>query len=351
MTRKMGTRLAGWTWCTLAALAVPVLAHAQSDTPVTRAAQTDGERAAPFFQEGLRAADQKQWNEAEAAYLKAWKITKAFDLAANLGIVELKLGKSRLAATHLAFSLRTAPPSTKAPYMDRTRQLIEQAKQQIGVLRVRLNVPEAEVSIDGKPLSAEESADEIFVEPGTHRVVAHGLDYFASEQIVTVQAGSSQEVAFSLQPLPAAAPRPHEPARDAPAPPAPPAAERSWVPVIALGAASAVGLGVGVGLTVASNGASEDAHAQSAAIRDARGRCVKAQGEFASSCAELERTVSRSDGFRDGARVAYLASGALVVAAVTYALWPRAQHAASGQLRALPDVRSDGASIAVIGVW
>jgi tetratricopeptide (TPR) repeat protein len=198
MTRKMAMRLAGWTWCALAALAMPALAYAQSDAPATQAAQTDGERAAPFFQEGVRAADQKQWNEAEAAYLKAWAIAKAFDIAANLGSVELKLGKPRLAATHLAFSLRMAPPSAKAPNLDQTRRFLEEAKKQIGVLRVRLNVLEAEVSIDGKLLSQEESAGEIFVEPGTHRVAAQSLDYARSEKTVTVQAGSSQEVALSL---------------------------------------------------------------------------------------------------------------------------------------------------------
>ncbi|KYF82950.1 hypothetical protein BE11_45625 [Sorangium cellulosum] len=53
-------------------------------------------------------------SDAELKYLKAWAVVRSFDIAANLGEVQLQLKKPRSAATFLAFALRTAPPSTKA---------------------------------------------------------------------------------------------------------------------------------------------------------------------------------------------------------------------------------------------
>ncbi|WP_437709310.1 PEGA domain-containing protein [Sorangium sp. So ce448] len=350
-------RLAGLTWCTLAALAVPPLAHAQSDTTREQLATTEGQRAAPFFQQGLTAADEGRWADAEVAYLKAWAIAKTYDIAANLGVVELKLGKPRLAATHLAFSLRAAPPSTKAPNLARTTQLIEQAAKQLGVLRVRVNVAQATVLIDGKPLLIEETPEEIFVDPGTHRVTARRDGYADAEQVVTVAAGTAQNLTLALVERKAAPPA--ESAMRTPAPTRPiapadagwtPEPKRSWVPVIALGAASAVGLGLGVGFTVASNGVHVDAQAQSDAIRAAGGRCIKAPSASIGPCAELEHTVSHGETLGDVARVTYIASGVLALGAITYALWPR-DAATSLSVRPSAEVRSGGGIVGVRGIW
>lgn len=346
----MGMRVAGLTWCTLAALAVPPLAHAQSVTQAP-AAETVGERAAPFFQEGLKAADEARWADAEAAYLKAWAIAKTFDIAANLGVVELKLGKPRLAATHLAFSLRTAPPSAKAPHLERTRQLIEEAKKQVGVLRVRVNVAQARVLIDGEPLLIEETPDAIFVEPGTHRVTGQRDGYIDSEKVVTVEAGTSQEVTLLLAELPSAAAPAPQPAWEARAVEVPPEMRRSWVPVIALGAASAVGLGVAVGFTVASNDASADAHAYSAALARANEQCIKPHGEFAATCEQTSNAASRAGTLGDVAFASYVISGGLALAAAAYTVWPVRKKTPDAGVRLAPFGGMGAAGILAAGAW
>jgi hypothetical protein len=123
------------------------------------------------------------------------------------------------------------------------------------------------------------------------------------------------------------------------------------VPVIALEAASAVGLGVAVGLTVASNDASADTHALNTAILKAGGGCVDAPDDYADECSELHRLSSRVEAFGNGARVSYLASGVLVIAAVTHALWPRTMATPSSHVRALPELRIGSAGIVVLGTW
>ena len=70
-------------------------------------------QAASFYQQGNVEFEKKNWPGAEAAYLKAWAITRTFDVAVNLGEVEFHLGKMRDAVEYLSYSLRTAPPSSK----------------------------------------------------------------------------------------------------------------------------------------------------------------------------------------------------------------------------------------------
>ncbi|WP_437894168.1 PEGA domain-containing protein [Sorangium sp. So ce124] len=352
-------RLAGLTWCTLTALSVPPLAHAQSEPTREQIATTEGQRAAPFFQQGLTAADEGRWADAEVAYLKAWAIAKTYDIAANLGVVELKLGKPRLAAIHLAFSLRAAPPSTKAPNLERTTQLIERAAKQLGVLRVRVNVAEATVLIDGKPLLIEETPEEIFVDPGTHRVTARRDGYADAEKIVTVAAGTAQSLTLALVERPAVpqttAPPAASPTPSGEAPAArvdlSPEAKRSWVPVLALGAASVVGLGVGVGMTVASNDANDEARAQSRSIRGAGGQCVGPSTAFAARCAELNRRGSQAHDLGDVAFGSYIASGVFALAAATYVLWPSRAGTSSTAVSVRPDVRLNGGGIVAVGTW
>ncbi|AGP33785.1 hypothetical protein [Sorangium cellulosum] len=137
----------------------------------------------------------------------------------------------------------------------------------------------------------------------------------------------------------------------APVEPQPVPEKRSWVPVIALGAASAVGLGVGIGTTVASNNASADRRAQADAILEAGGGCPDAPAAYIQACSDLRSTASRVDTFARAATVAYTASGVLAIAAVTYALWPRSEVKASGKMRVLPEAHVGYGGIVVQGAW
>lgn len=348
----MGMRVAGLTWCTLAALAVPALAHAQSVTQAP-AAETVGERAAPFFQEGLKAADEARWADAEASYLKAWAMAKTFDIAANLGVVELKLGKPRLAATHLAFSLRTAPPSAKAPHLERTRQLIEEAKKQVGVLRVRVNVAQARVLIDGEPLLPEETPDEIFVEPGTHRATAQRDGYIDGEKVVTVEAGTSQEVTLSLVQRPAASQA--EPAKLATVPVVPPARRgeehgRGPRTEVLIGGAATAGAAAiaGVVFTVLAVTKGNDAE-------EVRDTLVRESGPEACSrasappaCANLRDTDDAHIRWANGAILSFTAAGVIGAGTAIYWLVTRPSEAHE-HVRAVPIVGAHGVGLSVSG--
>jgi hypothetical protein len=130
-----------------------------------------------------------------------------------------------------------------------------------------------------------------------------------------------------------------------------PPQERSWGPVIVLGTASAVWLGVGVAMTVARNNAGDDARRRGQAILAVGGRCVTPSPSVVRSCEELQSVGSRGEMWGNASRVAYIASGALAVGAVTYLLWPRAKATGKGRVRALPSLQTGSVGVDVTGMW
>ncbi|WP_437830250.1 PEGA domain-containing protein [Sorangium sp. So ce1153] len=380
--RNLTMHLTGAALCALCAFA-PAAALAQVSPPGTTAAgedeaRGDNARAAQLYRQGNEAFKQKRWSDAELLYLKAWALVRSFDIAANLGEVQLQLKKPRSAAAFLAFGLRTAPPSAKPEQIARMRHFLDEAKAQVGTLRVRVtNVRDAEVFVDGERVPAEEAKHEVYLEPGPHVLVLRRAGY--EEEVVRLVAGpgvtetSTQELRPKAEKAPEAAAtvpgaagsgaagapvqgdvKPNATAAGetkAPAAGAQVEEPRSWVPVIALGAASAVGLGVAVGFTVAANGASADMRTQRAAIYGDGGGCLETSDAFNRRCDELYEIGSRAESFGNIAMVSYAASGALAIGALAYALWPRAGAATSTGVRLLPEVHALGGRVTLSGAW
>ncbi|HTN84083.1 MAG TPA: PEGA domain-containing protein [Sorangium sp.] len=240
-------------------------------------------------------------------------------------------------------------------------------------MTVTVGVAGAEVLVDGKVVGRAPVEGEVFVEPGEHRVEARLVGYETASQTVSVAKGGTVEVKLAMalaksEPQ-AAAPGAKaaegastpgagagapavELAPGAPVEPVQPPPPRSWVPVIALGAASAVGLGVGIGMTVASRNARSDADSQRAAILSRGPGCVHAPSDVASACGAFEDDTRRAGTFGTGAIVAYAASGALAAGALVYVLWPRSS-VSSGSVGVRPTARlaKDETTLGVMGVW
>ncbi|MGK3999688.1 hypothetical protein [Sorangium sp. So ce1024] len=325
-------------------------------------AESERDRAVRDFQEGRRAHAEGRLEEAELSYLRAWSRMKSYDIATNLGQVQLKLNKPVSAAKHLAFGLRTVGPEVEPERLEVMEALLAEAKAQVGTLRVRAkSARDAEVYVDGERVPQEMVTHEVYLEPGVRVVVIRRAGY--EDEVVQVLAapGVTETLTRELKPKAATGPRLAAGTGDAPVTghamtKAPTAGargqeERSWVPVIALGAASAVGLGLGVGFTVASNRASADLRAQRSALWHAGGDCIDALDERATACRELRRTAVRVDVHANAARLAYVTSSALAIAALTYAIWPGERSARAVSLRAGPGLDAGGASIAVVGSW
>ncbi|KYF84783.1 hypothetical protein BE17_27710 [Sorangium cellulosum] len=320
--------------------------------------ESERDRAVRDFQEGRRAHVAGRLEEAEFFYLRAWARLKSYDIATNLGQVQLQLNKPASAAKYLAFGVRTVGPEIDPERLARMQALLAEAKAQVGTLRVRVtNVRDAEVLVDGQRLPAEEMKHELYVEPGQHVLVIRRAGYEDTVRQLTTVPEGTEEITIELKPKAAmgrgAAGAPVNGEANAKAA----AAERrgqeprSWGPVIALGVASAAGLGLAVGFTVASNTASSDARAQRQAILRVGAGCSHAPSALADRCAQLARTTARSERLRDFAGVTYVASGTVALAALVVALWPRTGAPQGSVVRVVPELRANTAGVLLLGAW
>ncbi|WP_438034853.1 PEGA domain-containing protein [Sorangium sp. So ce204] len=316
----------------------------------------------------------RKYVEAEAELQSAWELNPTFDVAYNLGNTKYQLKKYREAAEHLSFALRNWPlVKTVAKLKPTAEQRLAESRAQVGALRVTVSAAGAEVLVDGKAVGRAPLEGEVFVEPGEHRVEARLEGYAPVSQTAKSAKGETADVGLAMVPVkseaqaagamteggagaagvaagapvmgqPPAGPVMGQP----PAGPVGPPPKKNWVPVIALGAASAVGLGVGIAMTVARNSAHDDARSKGEVILSAGGQCATPSA-FVKPCEELQSIGSRGATLGDAARVAYIASGALAIAAVTYAVWPRTKATPTERVRALPRVQAGSVGIDVLG--
>jgi hypothetical protein len=353
--------------CSLS-LAIALLApasSAQSGAEARGATETEAltDKARQLYDEGFAALNRSRWAEAHAAFLAAWRIKQHYQIASNLGVAELRLGKHRDAAEHLSWYLREAPAERTAQ-RQRAEILLKEALAKVAAITITTEPEGAEVKVDGAMAGRTPLALPVFLEPGRHGIGAELDGYKPAHEQIEPAAGHAGGITLHLvrrdaeAPAAAGVPAAAGPRAANDAPPAklpettaaPPAA-RSWVPVIALGAASVVGLGVGVGMTVAANDASSETSAQRTAIWHAGGGCIDAPAEHVGACADLRDGEARTDAFSNAARIAYVTSGLLLAGALTYALWPAKASGSPHTVRVVPSLGARDAGIMAQGAW
>ncbi|MGK4007427.1 PEGA domain-containing protein [Sorangium sp. So ce1036] len=355
-------------------IAAPGVAAAQPAAPQETSASGDAaKRADALVDKAKRLYLGGKYEEAEATLMSAWELNPTFDVAYNLGNTKYQLKKHREAAQYLSFALRNWPLLKSVAKLKPTaEQRLAESRSQVGAVTVAVSAVGAEVLVDGQVVGRAPLEGELFVEPGEHQVEARLQGYAPASQTVQVEKAETAKVELAMTLLQSeateAAPGANAGAGEsapaagsgalvaeqppvAPVEPAAPPEERNWVPVIALGVASVVGLGVGLGTTVAGSNVLDDVHARRQAIRDAGGQCTKPSAAFVDDCAELSGTGERVDMLGHVAGAAYVASGVLAAAALTYALWPRDEAGAAGQPRVVATAHPLGAGVVVVGTW
>jgi hypothetical protein len=276
-----------------------------------------------LYEEGVKAASRNQWKQARQSFLEAWKRKPHYQVAANLGRAELRVGKPRDATEHLTYFLREAPEDVIPEERAEVQAMLEQARAQIGVLSLRVDPAGSEVLVDGAPLGAS-PAGEVLVDPGRHVIEARREGYRPARQVVDVAPGGRLEVSLRL-----------EKAKPALPPPAPGGGGRS--PVV---------IGLGIGATVAAAGAGVVLVVMAGGKASERDK-VEKNSKNTSEWEGFEN--SRVDLLNAGTW-SFIGAGVLGAAMVVYTLTgkpPAAEPQKAVQLRVYPV----GTGIEVSGRW
>lgn len=138
--------------------------------------------------------------EALKAYRDAWALQQSYDIATNLGAVELDLQKYRDAAEHLSFALRSFPARGKPEERATIEKRLAMAKAEVVTVRVTVNIDKADVALNGKRAGLAPIAEELFADPGTVSVEATLAGYETGKESFEGTKGMSRDVEIKLVP-------------------------------------------------------------------------------------------------------------------------------------------------------
>jgi hypothetical protein len=278
---------------------------AHADPPKAGAAKGSPnapDRADQLFEDGATAFDAGRFAEARAKLAEAWGLKKTYDIAGNLGVVEVRLSMFPEAAEHLSWALLHFPPTETVKARRGYEQELEKARAQTGALQIRVSVDGADVVVNGRPVGAALLGDTVFVAPGVIKVAARRDGYVGAEQTVTVGKGEARSITLALVP---AVPE-----------------RRSIVPGVVLGGVAGIGVAVGAGVLAAAGSKRTTADGLGKAVLAAHNSCVTGAANFDARCADIRSDTSTSDNLHDAGVGVLIGAGTLAAATAAYFIWP-----------------------------
>lgn len=335
--------------CASLARQPPVLAQ---PAPPSEAAAAD--RAAELFEKGKALYRAQRLQEAYEAFQSAWELHRSYPIAANLGIVEIALGKSRSAAEHLSYALHVLPSSESAEKRATLEAHLSDAQKETAALRIEVSEQSAVVLVDGLPVGRSPLADRIFVEPGRHSIEARGANDTVARTVVDVSKGSSQELLLTLKSAPLSRVVTATTNATANPTPAPSRPDSKSAPLLVVGfGMSTLAAGIATAATVVSMNEAASAEELRSRITEGTGfECSLPAPDKVAPCQDLESTANKQSDFANVALYSFIAAGALSAATTVYALWPTpkpGKPAATFRVTLLPTVSPSGVGFVFAG--
>jgi hypothetical protein len=263
-------------------------------------------------------------------YKASWNLKQSYDIAANLGNLELDQGMPRDAAEHLAFALRTVAVTVPEDRIETMRDLFNRARRLVGSATVKVNVPGAEILVDGHAVGLSPLAGEIFLDPGKRTIEARHSAYVPAKKVIDVARASSEPVELVLVLAGAAASA--TPSSVPTVPTARPVTPRSMIPVGIGVATAAAALGVGIVGVVLSGSKSGEVDRLQGELTplDVQGnRSICASAAPPAQCADLDSAFVAKGSYRNMAIAGFATVGVTALATAVWVLLPGPRPAPS----------------------
>ncbi|MFO0587446.1 MAG: PEGA domain-containing protein [Polyangiaceae bacterium] len=252
-------------------------------------ADSPAAKAKALYSEGVDLTNQRDFQGAEAKFEQAWSLQKSYDVAANLGVVDLELNKPDKAALYLTYALQNYPASGQLAKRDFIEGKLKEALAKVARLTISVNVVGAEVKLNGKRLGQTPIEGEQFLPEGTCKIEVSATGYDPDVEELKLTAGSDRKLKIDLHPPP-----------------------KSPLPAIVVGGVGVLGLAAGVALSIVSTSKYGEAKSLHDEIVKDKGTCAGAAAS--PKCADLKSAAELSDALY-GPGLGLVIGGAVLAAA------------------------------------
>ncbi|KYF73864.1 hypothetical protein BE15_09655 [Sorangium cellulosum] len=319
MTLTMKTRPLLWGLSVAVALTAPTAGAQQAAAPAV-SEETDAltDKARQLYEEGRQAAAAGKWADAHASFLAAWAIKPHYQIASNLGVTCLKLGRNREAAEYLTRYLREAP-ATKVKERQSAEASLNEALAKVASVTVQAAPQGAEVIVDGVAVGKAPLMDPVFLDPGKHEIGARLDGHEPETRSIVATAGGKETAVLQLERTPSAQIGGRVDTSLSPVPGAPRDDVRTAV-LVGGGIAAGAGVAAGVVFTLLANGRAGDAETsrqELIAEGDGYALCPDLNPV---KCAELKDTVLAKVDLTNAAFWSFVAGGAIGAGTLVYGL-------------------------------
>ena len=340
-----------------ALLALAVATSATSAAPPARAADKPPPSSPPapetadsLYNQGNEAYDRGDHALALELYKGAFKLRASYDIARNLGLCELKLGRLADAIGHFEYSL-SHYPSNRADTKKQVVDWLAQAKAGVGALRLTASPEGAECLVRGAALTPAQLGADVPVDPGDVPIDCHLEGHRTEKRTVTIARGERKEVTVTLALAsgPGGGGGGGAGGTDTP----PRGAERRTI-LMWTGAATAVtGVGVGAVMGVLSLVKAGEADGMLAEMRTATGRSSPCAAPAEAGCADLKALRREQDVLGNTAFWMLLAGGVAGAGTAAFVLVTRPREptpaAPAPKVALVPVVAPGGAGALLTG--
>lgn len=344
---SMRPRFCAWIICSVFAVGMT-----SGGISMAQPTQDPNQRATELYKKGNEFYDKGKFADAEMMYRAAFELRQTFEIAGNLGDVEMIQGKPREAAEHLSMALREFPPSGKPAQKEALKKRHREATALIGTVKLTVSAPGAEILLDGKVLGKSPIEHEFYVDRGDHEIEARLAGHEPAKEKLTATAGSTHEVGLTLKKVepPKPPPKPVVPVE-----PASDSSKKNLIIIIGGAMVSVAAIATGAGLTVAANSKVDDAralrssmHARPAPLCNAY---LPSDNQTASECIALREMLSDADSYSNTAVVTYIIGGLAAAGTVAYAFWPAPKNPKSTVVRPVPVVTGREGGLWIMGTF
>ncbi len=339
------------------ATVAPSVAYAQP--PADTSALTD--EARELYRKGMERHHARQYAQAQASFLAAFALMKHWSIAAALGDCELKLGRFRDAAEHLAFALGQMPADQSDRQRADVAEALEEARKHVAVIQVDVDQAGAEVFLNGTSVGKTPIGKDLFIEPGTVNVEARYAGHAPATVNIDVRAGTLTPITLRLARTAPGVPA--APSTTASAPPTPTSSSGNSttespggsVSTRTIVTTSGVGLtlvaaGFGVVYSLKASSASNDADTLQA-HRDTEfgpNACGSPSAAAAPICTALRSKLDERDSAHRVSTIAWIGTGVLAAGTLgAFLLWP--EQRSEERVSLAPILLPDTAAVSLKG--
>jgi hypothetical protein len=167
-------------------------------SPQQGTAAAPDEDAAVRFKRGLKLFDDGDYTLALVEFERAYKLAPNFRALYNIALVNAQLGRYAAATRAFEQYLHDGGSAVSPERQAQVQNSLADLKLRTATLEVAIDVPGAEVLLDGKPLDLSQVRGPRLIDAGEHTLRASAAGYEPAFRTLTLAGGDRGEVSFVL---------------------------------------------------------------------------------------------------------------------------------------------------------